>query len=97
MLKFGLILAAAMAVSSSAMADSGWSVKLMAPTREAEVDAAGVIWNCKVDVCTTLSDISDVDPPAACEGLTREVGAVASFGALPADKLAKCNRVAKHV
>jgi len=97
MLKFGLILAAAMAVSSSAMADGGWSAKLMAPTKDAEVDAAGVIWNCKDNVCTTLSDVSDVDPPAACEGLTREVGALASFGAMPAEKLAKCNRVAKHV
>jgi len=97
MLKFGLILAAAMAVSSSAMADGGWSVKLMAPTQQSEVDAGGVIWNCKVDVCTTLSDVSDVDPPAACEGLTRAVGAVATFGAMPAEKLAKCNRVAKHV
>ncbi len=97
MMKFGLILAAAMAVSSSAMADGAWSAKLMAPTKEAEIDAAGVVWTCKVDVCTALSDVSEVDPPAACEGLTREVGPVASFGALPADKLAKCNRVAKHV
>jgi len=97
MLKFGLILAAAMAVSSSAMADGSWSAKLMAPSKVTEVASTGVVWACKDDVCTTSSDVSDVDPQDACVGLTREVGPLASFGALPADKLAKCNRYAKHV
>ena len=96
MLKFGLILAAAMAVSSTAMADGAWSAKLTAATTVAEVDATGVVWTCKADVCTTASDVSEVDPQDACVGLTREVGPVASFGALSADKLAKCNRYAKH-
>jgi hypothetical protein len=96
MLKFGLILAAAMAVSSSAMADGSWSAKLMAPATVTEVAAVGVVWTCKADVCTTASDLTDVDPQDACVGLTREVGPVASFGALPADKLAKCNRYARH-
>ena len=95
-MKFGLILAAAMAVSSTAMADGAWSAKLMAPTKVAEVAAVGVVWACKDDVCTTASDVSDVDPQDACVGLTREVGPVASFGALPAEKLAKCNRYARH-
>ena len=96
MIKFGLILAAAMAVSSSAMADGGWSAKLMAPTKVTEVASTGVVWSCKDDVCTSASDLSDVDPQDACVGLTREVGPLASFGALSADKLAKCNRYAKH-
>jgi hypothetical protein len=96
MLKFGLILAAAMAVSGSAMAEGSWSAKLMSPTKVTEVASTGVVWTCKDDVCTTASDLSDVDPQDACVGLTREVGPVASFGALPADKLAKCNRYARH-
>jgi hypothetical protein len=96
MMKFALVMAAAMAVAGSAMADSPLTAKLAAPTKMAEIDAAGVVWTCKDDVCTALSDVSEVDPPAACEGLTREAGPVTSFGALAADKLAKCNRVAKH-
>ena len=96
MMKFGLILAAAMAVSSTAMADGAWSAKLMAPTTVTEVASTGVVWSSKDDVCTSASDLSDVDPQDACVGLTREVGPLASFGALSADKLAKCNRYAKH-
>jgi len=97
MIKFGLILAAAMAVSSSAMADGTWSAKLMSPSKVTEVASTGVVWECKDSVCTSASDVSGVDAQDACAGLTREVGAVASFGALPADKLAKCNRYARHV
>jgi len=90
------VLAAAMAVSSTAMADGAWSAKLTAATRVSEVDTSSVVWTCNADVCTTASDLSGVDPEDACVDLTRQVGPLASFGAFSADKLAKCNRYAKH-
>jgi hypothetical protein len=100
MIRLGVFLAA-LAMAGSAAAAPPLSATLQVPlTKDVQLTAGGVVWNCSATSCAATSTIDQtgmtVDVKDACTDLARYFGPVASIGSLDAAQLAKCNRVARH-
>lgn len=79
--------------------ESTFSASLAQPVaKETKLIAGGAVWNCSGDSCVAGVITSRTASLRACQDLVKEVGPIAAYGgrtAYDADKLAKCNAVAK--
>ncbi len=97
MLKFSVVAALAFAaVAGSALADAPLTAVLAMPTdKPVNMVADGTAWVCAGPACAAKTMGPDAASWIGCKGLVRTLGPVTAYGALDADKLAKCNAFAK--
>jgi hypothetical protein len=98
MLKFTAIAAfvAMSALSGSAFAAVPLTAVLVAPTdKPTTIVAEGTAWLCAGPACAAKTFGPDAASWLGCKALVRSTGEVSAYGALDAEKLAKCNATAK--
>jgi hypothetical protein len=101
MMNHVLAIAAALTLTSAAgafAAENTFSASLASPVAKTKIVAGGAVWNCEGETCVAGAITTETSSLRACKALAKEVGPLAAYGgraAFEADKLAKCNTVAK--
>ena len=98
-MKFSIAAAAAvmsLACAGSALAATPITAKLLTPVSgPTKIVAGGAVFFCNGDSCVAASPSSRTLSSTACRELSKEVGAVSTYGdprkQLEGDKLARCN------
>jgi hypothetical protein len=78
--------------AAPAFADTLITASLVQPVNKpAKIIVSDLLWSCDGATCNTQVPDERAASVSLCRELTREVGAVASYGSFASDQLAKCN------
>ena len=82
--------------AAPAFADTLLTASLVQPVNKpTKIIASDLLWSCEGATCTTQASDDRAPSGVLCRDLTKQVGAVSSYGfassAFAADQLAKCN------
>jgi hypothetical protein len=95
--RLACLIVAASALGAIPANAATYSAKLTAPPGTAQIIGRDISWTCNGSACRGAT--ADSRPAVLCQGLARQVGALASFAAdgrlFGAAELAKCNASAK--
>ncbi len=79
------------AAAGAALADPVSATLVTPVTKPIQIIAGSTSWDCQGNTCTATTVSEQALQGAGCREFTRQVGAVAVYGAFDAKRLSKCN------